>query len=225
MTLKRILGALALLLTPAIAFAHPGHGDNGLIAGISHPIGGLDHLLAMLAVGLWAAQQKGAARWALPCTFVGTMLFGGLLGFEGLNLPALESGIAASVLALGLAVALAVRPPLSMAVTATALFALFHGVAHGLELPDMSSPWAYAAGFVAATAALHAVGYAVVRVLPQAAARWFGWRARLRRRLGSGCWRVDSLAPVMASSRASHAPTGFVLSAILWERGLLAKRA
>jgi len=170
MTLKRILGALALLLTPALAFAHPGHGDNGLIAGISHPIGGLDHLLAMLAVGLWAAQQQGAARWALPCTFVGTLLIGELLGFEGLNLPALESGIAASVLALGLAVALAVRPPLVMAVGATALFALFHGVAHGLELPEMSSPWTYAMGFVAGTAALHAGGYALVQILPQAAA-------------------------------------------------------
>ena len=170
MTLKRTLGALALLLTPALALAHPGHGDNGLIAGISHPLGGLDHLLAMLAVGLWAAQQQGAARWALPCTFVGTLLIGGMLGFEGMNLPALESGIAASVLALGLAVALAVRPPLAMAVGATALFALFHGVAHGLELPEMSSPWTYAMGFVAGTAALHAAGYAVVRVLPQAAA-------------------------------------------------------
>jgi urease accessory protein len=170
MTLKRILGALALLLTPALAFAHPGHGDNGLIAGISHPLGGIDHLLAMLAVGLWAAQQQGAARWALPCTFVGTLLIGGMLGFEGMNLAALESAIAASVLALGLAVALAVRPPLVMAVGATALFALFHGVAHGLELPEMSSPWTYAAGFVAATAVLHAAGYALVRVLPQAAA-------------------------------------------------------
>ena len=170
MTLKRILGAMALLLTPAIAFAHPGHGDNGLLAGISHPIGGLDHLLAMLAVGLWAAQQKGAARWVLPCTFVGTLLIGGLLGFAGLSLPAMESGIATSVLALGLAVALAVRPPLSLAMGATAMFALFHGVAHGLELPDLSSPWTYAAGFVTATAALHAAGYAVVRVLPRAAA-------------------------------------------------------
>ncbi|MCI8209250.1 protein hupE [Pseudomonas sp. S25] len=170
MNYKQALGTLALLLVPALAFAHPGHGDNGLVAGISHPIGGLDHLLAMLAVGLWAAQQKGAARWALPVTFVGTMLIGGLLGFEGLNLPALESGIAASVLALGLAVALAIRPPLFMAVGATALFALFHGVAHGLELPDMSSPAAYAIGFVAATAALHAAGYAVVRFLPTAAA-------------------------------------------------------
>lgn len=170
MTLKRLLTAAVLLLSPALAFAHPGHGDNGLLAGISHPLGGLDHLLAMLAVGLWAAQQQGAARWVLPCTFVGTMLIGGLLGFEGLNLPALESGIAASVLALGLAVALAVRPPLGLAMAATALFALFHGVAHGLELPDMSSPWTYAMGFVAATALLHAAGYAVVRVLPRAAA-------------------------------------------------------
>ena len=170
MTLKRILGAMALLLTPAIALAHPGHGDNGLIAGIGHPIGGLDHLLAMLAVGLWAAQQQGAARWVLPCTFVGTMLIGGMLGFEGLELPVMEGGNAASVLALGLAVALAVRPPLSLAMGATALFALFHGVAHGLELPDMSSPWAYAAGFVAATAALHTAGYLMVRVLPQVAA-------------------------------------------------------
>jgi urease accessory protein len=171
MNVKKACSALALLMMiPALAFAHPGHADNGLVAGISHPIGGLDHLLAMLAVGLWAAQHQGAARWALPCTFVGTMLIGGLLGFEGLNLPALESGIAASVLALGLAVALAVRPPLLLAMGATALFALFHGVAHGLELPDMSSPWAYAAGFVAATAALHAAGYAAVRFLPTAAA-------------------------------------------------------
>jgi urease accessory protein len=165
----KALCALALLLAPALAFAHPGHGDNGLLAGISHPLSGIDHLLAMLAVGLWAAQQQGTARWALPCTFVGTLLIGGVLGFTGLNLPALESGIAASVFALGLAVALAVRPPLALAVAATALFALFHGVAHGLELPEMSSPWAYATGFVAATAALHGLGYAVVRFLPQAA--------------------------------------------------------
>ena len=167
---KKVLVALALLLAPTLALAHPGHGDNGLLAGIGHPLGGLDHLLAMLAVGLWAAQQQGVGRWALPCTFVGTLLIGGLFGFAGLGLPGLESGIAASVLALGLAVALAVRPPLALAIAATALFALFHGVAHGLELPEMSSPWAYAAGFVAATAALHTVGYAVVRLLPQAAA-------------------------------------------------------
>ena len=85
MGLNKLLATAALLLTPALAFAHPGHGDNGLVAGISHPLGGIDHLLAMVAVGLWAAQQKGNARWALPCAFVGTMLIGGLLGFEGLR--------------------------------------------------------------------------------------------------------------------------------------------
>ncbi|MCU9951233.1 HupE/UreJ family protein [Pseudomonas sp. PDM13] len=170
MTLRKALYALALFLTPALAFAHPGHDSSGLMAGVAHPITGLDHLLAMLAVGLWAAQQRGAARWALPVTFVGTMLLGGLLGFEGLELPFMETGIAASVLALGLLVAVAVRPPMFVAVGLTALFALAHGVAHGLELPDLSSPWGYAAGFVAATAALHAAGYGLVRVLPQAAA-------------------------------------------------------
>ena len=103
------------------------------------------------------------------------MLIGGVLGFEGLQLPALESGIAASVLALGLAVALAVRPPLFVAVGATALFALFHGVAHGLELPDMTSPWAYAAGFVGATAVLHAAGYAVVRFYRRLQRHWCEW--------------------------------------------------
>ncbi|AGI26248.1 HupE/UreJ family protein [Pseudomonas sp. MT3] len=169
MQLRKALYSIALLLTPAVAFAHPGHGDHGLIAGLAHPVTGLDHLLAMFAVGLWAAQQQGAARLALPCTFVAAMLAGGLVGFEGLQVPFMETGIAASVLALGLCVALAVRPPLFLAMGATALFALAHGVAHGLELPELSSPWLYAAGFVAATAALHAAGYGIVRVLPQAA--------------------------------------------------------
>ncbi|PZE09341.1 protein hupE, partial [Pseudomonas sp. 57B-090624] len=141
MTLRKALYALALFLTPALAFAHPGHDSSGLMAGVAHPITGLDHLLAMLAVGLWAAQQQGAARWALPVTFVGTMLLGGLLGFEGLELPFMETGIAASVLALGLLVAVAVRPPMFVAVGLTALFALAHGVAHGLELPELSSTW------------------------------------------------------------------------------------
>ncbi|HHK2297323.1 TPA: HupE/UreJ family protein, partial [Pseudomonas aeruginosa] len=123
MKLPKLLAALALLAAPALAFAHPGHGEHGLVAGLAHPLTGLDHLLAMFAVGLWAAQQQGAARLALPCTFVGTMLVGGLLGFEGLQLPFMETGIAASVLALGLCVALAVRPPLPLAMAATALFA------------------------------------------------------------------------------------------------------
>ena len=167
---RKILIATTLLLSPALAFAHPGHDHAGVMSGLAHPLFGLDHLLAMLAVGLWAAQQRGAARWALPLTFVATMLFGGLLGFAGIEMPLMETGIAGSVLALGLLVALAIRPPLVVAAALTALFAASHGVAHGLELPALSSPWGYAAGFVAATAALHAAGYAVARSLPQAAA-------------------------------------------------------
>ena len=167
---RKILIATTLLLSPALAFAHPGHDHAGVMSGLAHPLFGLDHLLAMLAVGLWAAQQRGAARWALPLTFVATMLFGGLLGFSGIEMPLMETGIAGSVLALGLLVALAVRPPVAIAAGLTALFAASHGVAHGLELPALSSPWGYAAGFVAATAALHAAGYAVARSLPQAAA-------------------------------------------------------
>lgn len=169
MTRSKLLTSLALMGMPALAFAHPGH-DGGLLAGVSHPLGGLDHLLAMVAVGLWAAQQTGKARWALPCTFLAAMLVGGGLGFAGIAVPGLETGIAASVLALGLAVALAVRPALPLAVLATAAFALCHGMAHGLELPAMASAWSYAVGFIAATALLHATGYALVRGLPEAAA-------------------------------------------------------
>lgn len=166
---KNIAIAAALLLSPAFAFAHPGHDHTGVLSGIAHPLFGLDHLLAMLAVGLWAAQQHGKARWALPLTFVATMLLGGLAGFAGIELPLMEAGIAGSVLALGLLVALAVRPPLAIAAGLTALFAASHGVAHGLELPALSSPWGYAAGFVVATAALHAAGYLVARNLPHVA--------------------------------------------------------
>ncbi|CAD5107031.1 HupE/UreJ family protein [Zestomonas carbonaria] len=190
MNLRKTLFSLALFLTPALAFAHPGHGDSGLASGLAHPVFGLDHLLAMLAVGLWAAQQQGAARWALPCTFVGTMLLGGLFGFQGLEIPLMETGIAGSVLAFGLLVALAVRPPLAVAVGLTALFALTHGVAHGLELPELASPWGYAVGFVAATAALHAAGYGLVRVLPQAAAPLV--RLAGAASAGAGVWLLAS---------------------------------
>lgn len=167
---RKLLFATALLLSPALAVAHPGHDHAGIMSGLAHPVFGLDHLLAMLAVGLWAAQQTGTARWAMPLTFVATMLLGGLLGFAGIEMPLMETGIAGSVLALGLLVALAVRPPLAVAAGLTALFAASHGVAHGLELPALSSPWGYAAGFVAATAALHGAGYVVARSLPQVAA-------------------------------------------------------
>ena len=166
MNLRKTLFAIALFLSPALAFAHAGHDHAGLLAGLAHPLFGLDHLLAMLAVGLWAAQQAGMLRWALPLTFLASMLLGGLLGFAGLQLPLLETGIAASVLALGLLIAVAVRLPTAFALGLTGLFALSHGVAHGLELPALTSPYGYAAGFLLATATLHGLGYVLVRQLP-----------------------------------------------------------
>ncbi|HSC84257.1 MAG TPA: HupE/UreJ family protein [Pseudomonas sp.] len=186
MNLRKSLYSLALFLTPAVAFAHPGHGDSGLLAGLSHPLLGLDHLLAMLAVGLWAAQQRGAARWAVPGTFVACLLLGGLLGFAGVQNPFMETGIAASLLALGLLVAVAARLPLAPALGMTALFALSHGLAHGLELPELANPAGYAGGLLVATTALHAIGYALVRYLPQAAAPLV--RAAGLAAAGTGVW-------------------------------------
>lgn len=190
MQVRKALYALALFFTPAMAFAHTGHDTSGIMAGVAHPVTGLDHLLAMLAVGLWAAQQHGSARWAVPVTFVTSMLLGGVLGFEGLQIPFMETGIAASVLAFGLLVAVAARLPIPAALGMTALFALTHGVAHGLELPDLANPWGYAAGFVAATAVLHAVGYAMVRALPQAAAPLV--RLAGAASAGAGLWLLAS---------------------------------
>ncbi|GAB7531187.1 HupE/UreJ family protein [Pseudomonas sp. 3A(2025)] len=168
-SLRLTLGAV-LCAVPVFAFAHPGHAESGLMAGVSHPLTGLDHLLAMFAVGLWAAQQQGSTRWMLPVTFVGCMLLGGLLGFDGIVVPWLETGIAASVLALGLLVAVAARLPKLIALVITGLFGLAHGVAHGLELPQMSSPMSYAIGFVLATSALHAAGYGLARWVPAGSA-------------------------------------------------------
>lgn len=167
--LRLSLGA-ALCVLPVFAFAHPGHDESGLVAGMAHPLTGMDHLLAMFAVGLWAAQQKSQARWLLPVAFVGCMLLGGVLGFDGVALPYLESAIAASVLGIGMLVAAAACPPLGISVALTGLFGLVHGMAHGLELPVMSSPAGYAVGFVVVTAALHGAGYGLARWMPVAGA-------------------------------------------------------
>jgi len=151
---------LAALLTAAAspALAHPGHGAEGLASGFAHPFMGLDHLLAMLAVGLWAAQTGGRTLWAVPAAFVAVMALGGSLGAMGVGLPLVELGIAGSVLVLGLLVAAAPRLPLWAPVAIAGLFAVFHGHAHGTEMPEGASGLLYGAGFVAATAILHAIG-------------------------------------------------------------------
>lgn len=149
----------AALLTPALAHAHTGMGSTGGFAhGFSHPLGGLDHLCAMIAVGLWAAQMGGRAIWAVPLTFVSVMAFGGFLGMMQVQVPFVESGIVLSVLMLGVFIAAAARLPLAASVLIVGLFALCHGHAHGSEMPVAASGLAYALGFVGATALLHAVG-------------------------------------------------------------------
>jgi urease accessory protein len=157
--------AAVLILFPALAWAHPGH-----VAGFLHPFTGLDHLLAMVSVGLWAAQLGGRWRWAVPLAFVGSMALGGALGFAGLHLHFVEPMIAASVLVLGLAVSLRVKMKWPALVLVGA-FAVFHGVAHGAEMPPEASKLVYAVGFIAATALLHAIGV-LGGALPRA--RWAG---------------------------------------------------
>lgn len=158
--------ALALLLSPAMALAHTGHYDGGgIMHGAMHPLGGLDHLLAMVAVGLWAAYAGGRALWALPAAFVGTMLAGAMLGFAGIALPLMEPLILASVVVLGLLVAFNVRMPLVPGMALIALFGVFHGQAHALEMSAGAGALAYAAGFASVTALLHAGGIALGRWL------------------------------------------------------------
>ena len=155
--------ALLVCLVPILAQAHPGmtghrHGfENGLL----HPLTGLDHLCAMVAVGLWAAQRGGRALWLVPLTFVSVMVIGGILGMGGIPVPYAEQGIAASVLVLGIFIAAAVRLPLAASMAIVGLFALFHGYAHGAEMPDTTSGFVYGLGFVAATASLHLAGIAL----------------------------------------------------------------
>ena len=177
--MKRLLTtAAAALALVAVAAAHPGHDEAVLMhpfwSGFTHPFGGLDHVLAMIAVGLWAAQRGGSALWAWPAAFVGVMLAGGALGLAGIALPAIEPAIAASIVVLGVMVAFKARVPVLGGAVLIGAFALFHGNAHGLEAPGGGAV-AFAAGFALATAALHAIGLA----LGIAAAR-IDWQPALR---------------------------------------------
>jgi urease accessory protein len=162
---RSVLAAAALTSLSGAALAHPGHAPASFATGFAHPLGGLDHLLAMLAIGLYAARQAGAARLLLPAGFVLAMLAGAGLGALGLALPAVEAGIAASVLVLGLLVAFAARLPLAASLPLVAAFALFHGHAHHAEMGD-ATLLGYSLGFALATAALHAAGLALARAFP-----------------------------------------------------------
>ena len=169
---------LLTTLMPGAALAHPGHDIGTLSAGMAHPLGGADHILAMVALGLLAAQVGGRPLWALPVTFVSAMLAGGMLGFAGLGFPAVEPVILASVIVLGAMVALALRAPMPVLIAMVAVFGAAHGWAHGAEGPS-AGILAYAAGFALATAALHGAGLLAGRAIPALALRGAGMLAAL----------------------------------------------
>jgi urease accessory protein len=165
-----------LVAVPAAALAHEESGQAaGFLAGLAHPVSGLDHVLAMIAVGLWGAVLGPPAIWVLPVAFPLVMAVGGLMGLLGFPLPGVEIGIAVSAVVLGVMVLAEVRPPLWLAAAVVAFFAIFHGHAHGRELPAGTSALLYSLGFVMATGLLHAVGIAL-----GVAHRWAAGRQAVR---------------------------------------------
>ncbi len=176
--MNRALAPMAIGLTAVAtpALAHTGAAAAGsFMAGLGHPLGGPDHLLAMVAVGAWAALQGGRAAWLWPLVFVATMAAGSALGFAGIGLPLVEPGILASVVVLGLLVATAARLPVAAGAAIVGLFALAHGHAHGTEAPAAGDALGYGLGFALATAGLIAAGAGVAL-----AARGTKWRTAVR---------------------------------------------
>ena len=159
--MRLIVLATGLLFISQTAFAHEAGGlAGGFASGFMHPILGWDHVAAMIAVGLWGAVLGQPAIWVLPVTFPLVMAVGGALGVAGVSLPGVEIGIASSALVLGVMVLAAARPPLWLAALIVATFAVFHGHAHGTELPEAATPLAYSLGFVLSTGLLHMLGIA-----------------------------------------------------------------
>lgn len=157
--LRLVYASLAPILSFSPAFAHTGVGTtSGLSHGFIHPVSGIDHVLVMVAVGIFAAHLGGRGLWAVPLAFVSMMGVGGALAMIGVTIPYVEIGIGLSVVALGVSIALRLSPPTVVAMTLVGMFAIFHGHAHGAEMPDTASGFAYGAGFVAGTALLHAFG-------------------------------------------------------------------
>jgi urease accessory protein len=189
-----VLILLTLLVFAPAVLAHEGGGiAGGFYSGFVHPMLGWDHVAAMVAVGLWGAFLGNPAIWVLPIVFPMVMAIGGALGVAGVPLPAVETGIASSAVILGLMVALAARPPLWMAALIVAVFAIFHGYAHGAELPEAANPLAYSLGFVIATGLLHLSGIA------------FGLLAR---------WPVGRLAVRAGGGLIALAGVGFLIGVV-----------
>ncbi len=191
---------LALALAPTVASAHVGlHESHDFLHGFMHPIGGIDHVLAMVAVGLAAALMSGRAIWAVPLSFIAGMAAAAAIGMAGIALPGAEVGIALSVIVFGILIALPVRPRLTLTAAAVGVFAVCHGYAHGVEMPADSSGLVFGLGFVAAAALLHLLGIGVGTGIERrqrasrvaGARRW--WRLR-GRRSGDSDWPGSAVA-------------------------------
>jgi urease accessory protein len=179
MTTRLVTILLTFLICAQAAQPHVHKGEAvSFLSGLKHPISGLDHVVAMVAVGLWGAQLGAPAIWVLPVAFPMVMAFGGMLGLLGVPLPGMEIGIAASAILLGAAVMMELRPPLGLAALLVGFFAIFHGYAHGNELPAGESGLLYSIGFVMATGCLHAAGISIGLVH-----RW-NWGQRALRVVG-----------------------------------------
>ena len=180
--MRMAVAAGGLGIAAAPAFAHVGHDHlhgegESFLAGLLHPLTGADHMLAMVAVGIWAAMIGGRALYAFPTAFVGLMTLSalagmGMFGFPGGEIPLIEAGIALSVVAFGLAIAFNLRTGLALGATACAIFAVFHGWAHGAELPAGAGALGYIAGFAIATMGLHAAGIALGMLIARGSAGW-----------------------------------------------------
>ena len=178
---RQLLWFLPLLACTTAAQAHIQAGEGGgFLSGLKHPVSGLDHIAAMVSVGLWGAQLGKPAIWLLPVTFPMVMAIGGFLGLIGVPLPGVEIGIALSAILLGAMVLLEARPPLAVAAVLVAIFAIFHGYAHGAELPPGENGLLYSLGFVMATGLLHGCGIFIGLIH-----RW-PWGQRALRVTGAG---------------------------------------
>jgi urease accessory protein len=176
MRAKHVAVATALTLMAMPAQAHIRQGEaTGFLSGLAHPVSGLDHIIAMVAVGLWGAQLGAPAIWLLPVTFPMVMAFGGFLGLIGVPLPGVEIGIALSGVLLGAVVLFELKAPLYLAAALVGIFGLYHGHAHGAELPPGENGLLYSLGFVLATGALHAAGIGIGTIH-----RWDWGRTALR---------------------------------------------
>ena len=156
-----VLGLLIIILSPGIANAHILEGDGGFLSGLTHPVLGFDHFLAMLSVGILSAQMGGRSIWTVPATFVSVMAIGAFIGVKGIEIPGVEYGIALSVLILGFSLAMEKKLLPLWAMLGVGFFAIFHGHAHGTEMPKIVTPMVYALGFLLGTAGIHVCGVLV----------------------------------------------------------------